>query len=380
MFKKIEINIPLSEALTQMPQYAKFMKYILSKKRKITQEGIVSLTATYSAMIQKTLPEKMQDPSSFTIPCKIRDADMGNALCDSEASINLMPLSVAQRLSLGELTPTTITLQIEDRTLAHSEGILEDVLIKVGKFVFPVDFVVINMEEDKQVSLLLGRPFLATGTTLIDLKKGELTLRVRDEAMHFNLNHSLKQSELSIANCEIVETKIPISYELATACNFQNSMNENEMNFHYLEHSEVEIMNFNFKLKDSVFSVGEISAERSSSYEEKVAEENKSSEGSILKELPEHLKYAFLQQGKGKPVIISTGLTRLEEQKLLKTLRKYKEAIAWSIEDLKGSSPSICMHKILLEENARTSVEHHEFKLVFNEESQLPTKNVGKPV
>ena len=94
------------------------------------------------------------------------------------------------------------------------------------------------------------------------------------------------------------------------------------------------------------------------SYEEKVAEENKSSEGSILKELPEHLKYAFLQQGKGKPVIISTGLTRLEEQKLLKTLRKYKEAIAWSIEDLKGISPSICMHKILLEENARTSVEH----------------------
>ena len=380
MFKKIEINIPFSEALTQMPQYAKFMKYILSKKRKITEEGIVSLTATYSAMIQKTLPEKMQDPSSFTIPCKIRDVDMGNALCDSEANINLMPLSVAQRLSLGELTPTTITLQIEDQTLAHSEGILEDVLIKVGKFVFPVDFVVINMEEDKQVSLLLGRPFLETGTTLIDLKKGELTLRVRDEAVHFNLNHSLKQSELSIADCEIVETKIPISYELATACNFQNSMNENEMNFHYLEHSEVEIMHFNFKLKDSVFSVGEISAERSSSYEEKVVEENKSSEGSILKELPEHLKYAFLQQGKGKPVIISTGLTRLEEQKLLKTLRKYKEAIAWSIEDLKGSSPSICMHKILLEENARTSVEHQEFKLVFNEESQLPTKNVGKPV
>ena len=105
-----------------------------------------------------------------------------------------------------------------------------------------------------------------TGTTLIDLKKGELTLRVRDEEVHFNLNHSLKQSELSIADCEIVETKIPVSYELPTACNFQNLMNENEMNFHYLEHSEVEIMNFNFKLKDSVFSVREISAERSSSY------------------------------------------------------------------------------------------------------------------
>ena len=176
--------------------------------------------------------------------------------------------------------------------------------------------------------------------------------------MHFNLNHSLKQPELSSAACEIVETKIPVSSELATACNFQNPMNENEMNFQYLEHLEVEIRNSNFKLKDSIFTVGEISAEKSNSYEDKVAEENKSLEGLILKELPDHLKYAFLQPEKGKLVIISVGLTRLEEQKLLETLRKYKEAIAWSIEDLKGISPSICMHKILLEENGRTSVEH----------------------
>ena len=130
------------------------------------------------------------------------------------------------------------------------------------------------------------------------------------------------------------------------------------MNLKYLEHLEVEILNFNFKLKDSVFSVEESSVEKSSSYEEKVAEENKSLEGLILKELPEHLKYVFLQPEKGKPVIISAGLTRLEEQKLLETPIKYKEEIAWSIEDLKGFSLSICMHKILLEENARTSIEH----------------------
>ena len=89
-----------------------------------------------------------------------------------------MPLSIAQRLSLGEFTPTAMTLQMVDRTLAHPEGNLEDVLIKVGKFVFPMDFVIINMEEDKQAPLLLGRPFLATSSTLIDVKKGELTLRV----------------------------------------------------------------------------------------------------------------------------------------------------------------------------------------------------------
>ena len=169
------------------------MKDILSKKRKITEEGIVSLTETYSVVIQKTLLEKMQDPSSFTTLYKIGDADMGKPLCDSRASINLMPLSVAQRLSLGELTPTAITLQVTYITLAHPEGILEDVLIKVRKFVFPVDFVAVNIEEDKQVPLLFGRPFLATGAILIDVKKGELTLRVGDEAVHFNLNHSLKQ-------------------------------------------------------------------------------------------------------------------------------------------------------------------------------------------
>ena len=104
-----------------------------------------------------------------------------------------MPLLVLKRMSLGELTPTAMTLQMADRSMVQPEGILEDVLIKVGKFIFPVDFVVMNIEEDKQFPLLLGRPFLATGAALIDVKKGEITLRVRDEAVHFHLNQSLKQ-------------------------------------------------------------------------------------------------------------------------------------------------------------------------------------------
>ena len=100
----------------------------------------------------------MQDPSIFTIPCTIGSYEFGKALCDSRASINLVPLYVVKRLSLGELTPTTMTLQMVDKTMAQLEGILEDVLIKVGKFFFPMDFVVIDMEEDKQIPLLLGIP------------------------------------------------------------------------------------------------------------------------------------------------------------------------------------------------------------------------------
>ena len=121
MFKKIEVNIPFAEAFTRIPHYAKFMKYILIKKRKFDEEGVVSLSATYSVVIQKSFPMKMQDPSSFTIPCTIGNYEFGRTLCDSGANINLMPLSVVKRLSLGELTPTTMTLQMTDITMAQLE-------------------------------------------------------------------------------------------------------------------------------------------------------------------------------------------------------------------------------------------------------------------
>ena len=114
----------------------------------------------------------MQDPGSFTIPCTTGNFEFKKALCDSEASINLMPLSMAKRLSLGELTPTAMTLQMVDWTMAQLEGVLEDKLIKVGKFIFLVDFVIMDIEEDTKVPLLLRRPFLATVAALIDVKKG----------------------------------------------------------------------------------------------------------------------------------------------------------------------------------------------------------------
>ena len=131
----------------------------------------MNLTATYSTIIQQKLPAKMKDPGSFTIPCSIGKYEFKKALCVSGASINLMPLSIVQRLSLGELTPTVITLQMADISMSQPEGILEDVLVKVGKFIFPVDFVIMKMEKDTQVPLLLGRPFLATGAALIDVQK-----------------------------------------------------------------------------------------------------------------------------------------------------------------------------------------------------------------
>ena len=314
IFKKIEINIPFAEVISQMPLYAKFLKEVLSKKRKIAEESIVNLTATCSAIIQQKLPVKMKDPGSFTIPCSIWKYEFKKALCDSGASINLMPLSVVQRLSLGELTPTAITLQMVDRSMAQPEGILEDVLVKVGKFVFPVDFVVMKMEEDTQVPLLLGRPFLATGAVLIDVQKGELTLRVGDEAVQFNINRSLEHPNVKSDSCMAVRNTSLLNDELNSDCIIQHSINEIEMNFQYLESFDCEVLPSNLFNKETVSSINENSQDEESSQEQKTHEEETSAEGLTLKELPSHLKYEFLEPEKRKPVIISAALTEMKNR------------------------------------------------------------------
>ena len=234
-FQNLEISMPFTEVVTQMPLYAKFLKDILSKKRKIVGEGIVNLTATCSALMKKELPEKMKDPGSFTIPCMIEGIEIQKALCDSGASINLMPLSVAKQLSLGELIPTTITLQMADRSMVKPEGVLEDVLVTVGKFVFPVDFIVLDMEEDSQVPLLLGRPFLATGAALIDMQKGVLTLRVGNEAAAFDLIKGMKNIDIDKEGCNVIDDVYVLPSDVYNDCNDQSFINEKEMNFQYIE-------------------------------------------------------------------------------------------------------------------------------------------------
>ncbi|KAL5542568.1 hypothetical protein UlMin_010278 [Ulmus minor] len=177
IFKKLHINIPFAEMLEQMPKYAKFMKEILSKKRKLGDYETVMLNEECSAVLQRKLPQKLKDPGSFTIPCTIGSCNFDKVLCDLGASINLMPLSVFRKLGLGEVKPTSISLQLADRSVKYPRGVIEDVLIKVDKFIFPADFVVLDMEEDREIPLILGRPFLATGRTLIDVQQGKLILR-----------------------------------------------------------------------------------------------------------------------------------------------------------------------------------------------------------
>ena len=357
-FQKLEISMSFTEVVAQMPLYAKFLKEILSKKRKIAEEGVMNLTATCSAVIQKRLPEKMKDPGSFTIPCTIGGIEIQKALCDSGASINLMPLSVARRLSLGELTPTTVTLQMADRTMAKPEGVIEDVLVKVGNFVFPVDFIILDMEEDSKVPLLLGRPFLATGAALIDMQKGVLTLRVGEEAIDFNLLQSLRNLDIDREVHNSVDDVYLNNSDSYHDCNAQLPINENEKNFQYPEDVNSNFLHNSLHSIENVMSLKQNGMTKGDNNEEKEFHQETSAEGLVLKELPSQMKYAYLELPRSKPVIISARLCYAEEHKLLEILKKYQESIAWSIDELKGISPSICMHKILLEENAKPSVEH----------------------
>jgi hypothetical protein len=187
VFKKLHINIPFADALAQMPSYFKFMKEILSNKRKLEDFETVALTEECSAILQKKLPPKLRDPGSFTIPCTIGNSYIGKALCDLGASVNLMPLSVYKNLGLGEAKPTTVSLQLADRSITYPRGIIEDVLVKVDKFIFPADFIVLDMEEDQEIPIILGRPFLATCGAEINVPKGKLTLRVEDDTVVFDV-------------------------------------------------------------------------------------------------------------------------------------------------------------------------------------------------
>ncbi|XP_024033548.1 uncharacterized protein LOC112095675 [Citrus clementina] len=171
VLKQLHITIPFVEVLEQMPNYVKFPKDILARKRRLGEFEMVALIQESSHMLQSKIPQKLKDPGSFTIPCSIGTRYNGRALCDLGASINLMPLSVFKQLGVGECRPTTVTVQLTDRSHAFPEGKIEDVLVKVDKFIFPVDFIVLDFEADKEVPIILGRPFLATGKTLIDVQK-----------------------------------------------------------------------------------------------------------------------------------------------------------------------------------------------------------------
>ncbi|XP_031108596.1 uncharacterized protein LOC116013076 [Ipomoea triloba] len=194
-FRKVEINIPLLEAITQIPKYAKFLKELCTNKRKLKSKEKIILGKNVSAMISNDLPRKCKDPGMFTLPCIIGNKKIKRAMLDLGASINVMPFSIYQSLNMNSLQETSVVVQLADRSCVHPIGVIEDVLVQVNGLVFPVDFYVLKMNDDaidQSTPILLGRTFMKTAKTKIDVDKGILSVEFNGEIAKFNISDAMK--------------------------------------------------------------------------------------------------------------------------------------------------------------------------------------------
>ncbi|XP_050895774.1 uncharacterized protein LOC127102445 [Lathyrus oleraceus] len=178
-----------------MPTYAKFMKDIISKRRTADTNPIILIQTCSAILWGMMIPIKKKDHGAVTIPCTIGDRSFNKALIDLGASISLIPLSIYKILGIGVVQDTRMTLQFADHSVKKPYGIVEDVLVKIDKFVFPVDFVILEMPEDEEIPLILGRPFLETGRCLINIEEGTMTLKVYDEELKIDVRNTMRYKD-----------------------------------------------------------------------------------------------------------------------------------------------------------------------------------------
>ncbi|XP_050914858.1 uncharacterized protein LOC127129774 [Lathyrus oleraceus] len=210
MLTAFQVNIPFCDALEQMFVYPKFMKELLNGKRKLMDDENFTLVEECSAIIQRKLPLNLIDPGRFTISISIGSVNFCKALGDLGANINLMSLSMMKKLNCGELKPKKMTFTIVDRSITYPYGVLEDVLVKVDNYLFPTDFIILDMPKDTETPLLLGRPFLATSRALIDVERGELIIQFNKEQEIFNVFEAMKhaQEDLQCYQIDLIDKLI----------------------------------------------------------------------------------------------------------------------------------------------------------------------------
>ena len=207
LFKQVKLNIPLLDAIKQIPSYAKFLKDLCTVKRKLGVNKEAFMTEQSTSLIRNNLPPKYKDPVSPTISIVVGNSKLGHALVDLGASVNLLPYSVYMDLGLGELEPTNITLQLVVRGVKIPRGIVKDVLVQVDKFYFPVDFVVLDTQpvvnQGTQFSVILGRPFLATANAIIHCRGGLMTLSFGNMTVNLNIFNVIKGIRDEEDMCEV---------------------------------------------------------------------------------------------------------------------------------------------------------------------------------
>nr|GEU53263.1 DNA-directed DNA polymerase [Tanacetum cinerariifolium] len=298
IFQDFHFDISFADALLLMPKFASTIESLLTNKDKLFELAKIPLNENCSAMLLKKLPEKLGDPDKFLIPCDFSKMDVCHDLADLGTSINLMPFSIWKNISLPKLTPTRMTLELVDRSITRPKGVTKDVFIKVGKFHFLTNFVVVDFEVDPCAPLILGRSFLRTSRALIDDYGEEITLRVNDEAVAFNLNET---------------TRYYYTYD---------DLSVNRINI-------IDVAREEYAQEILGFSSNFLGGNPTSTFEPILSDSSLTLtpfEGSdfILEEVNAYLK---------------------------------DEAIAWKITDIKGIDPRFCTHKILMEEDYKPAVQ-----------------------
>ncbi|KAM1203414.1 hypothetical protein ACFX2J_019249 [Malus domestica] len=348
-FRKVQVNIPLLDAIKQVPRYAKFLKELFTTRKRMATKEVVKVGENVSAILQRKLPPKCKDPGSFTIPCVI-----------------------------GELKHDGVIIQLADRSNAYPKGVLEDVLVQVDHLVFPADFYVLEMDESDHapsLPILLGRPFMKTARTKIDVYSGTLSMEFDGEVVNFNLSDSIKypsedhscfsidiidslaQGYLEDLNDDALEKVITRGMELTT----KGADSRATHSIHGLGHA-VPPSDEIFELVAALESLPKHGG-KSPNFDSIPISTNKLLPSIIqapildLKPLPSHLKYIFLGENETLPAIISSSLTAQEEEKLVQVLKEFKSALGWTLADIKGISPTTCMHHIFLEEEAKPTRE-----------------------
>ncbi|GJT97938.1 reverse transcriptase domain-containing protein [Tanacetum coccineum] len=408
IFCDLHFELSFADALIHMPKFAPMFKKLLNNKDKLIELTKTPLNENCSVVVLKKLPEKLGDPGRFLIPCDFSEFDNCLALANLGASINLMPLSIWKKLGLSGLNDTKMVLELADQTISKPIGVAENVFVKIGRFYFLVDFVVLDFVADPRVSLILWRPFLRMAHALIDVYEGEITLRHDDQSLtvkcgdtpsiSYNNLESLKRVDLIDATCEEYSQEV---------LGFSNTIESGNPTLYYdpiISNSSPTLTPFgdsDFLLieeADAFLALpGEpISPEFDDSYydpegdilileailnsdpsppppnqrkyslgikkELKVVEPKKTSIDEPpkveLKDLPPHLEYAFLEENNKLPFIISKDLSVDEKTALIKVLKSRKRAIAWKLSDIKGINPKFCSHQILLEEDYEPMVQH----------------------
>nr|GEZ12921.1 reverse transcriptase domain-containing protein [Tanacetum cinerariifolium] len=315
IFKDMSFEISFTDALILMPKFASTLKALIGNKEKLSEMARTSMNEHCSAVILNKLPRKLRDPGKFLIPCEFLGMDECLALADLSASINLMPLSVWEELSLSKLNPTCMTLELMDRSVSKPIGIAKDVSVKVEVFHFLADFVVVDFEPDPRVPLILRRCFLKTDRALIDVHKDELTLRIGNEAITYNLDQTSRYSanyNQMTANkinviCEVYSQEV-LGFSDTTA-----SGNPTPYDDPIVSTTSPTFTSFG----DSDFLL----FEEADAFLAKTVKSSVNEHPEVeLKDLPPHLEYTFLEGDNKFPVIIAKELIDEEKSALIKIL------------------------------------------------------------